>query len=416
MKRISLSIISLFFFVLSFHNLSAQWWDPVKNCVADVNGNCVSNTVLSALPFLRITPDARGGAMGDVGIALAPDANSMHFNAANLVFSKDQSAIGLTYTPWLTNLNLDDIFLMYLSGYSKIDKIQAVGASVRYFSLGDVQFTDEFGTELSVGRPREIELALAYSRKLGDRFSASLTGKYIYSNLATGQNVRGVDINSARSFAADLGINYRKPVTVSDYKGEFSFGASITNIGSKVSYTDNTRKEYIPTNMGIGSALKLDFDQYNSLTIGLDVNKLLVPTPIARKLINEDGELVDNAECDKDGNGVCDYLEKNIFESIFGSFSDAQGGFSEEIKEINFGVGLEYWYDKQFAARLGYYYEHPEKGNRRYFTVGAGVKYNVFGINLSYLVPTSQIPNPLDNTLRFSLLFDFSVFKADLEE
>lgn len=411
-------LILLILSLQSFTNrLHAQWWDPIKNCVANVNGECVPNTVLSTLPFLRITPDARGGAMGDVGVALTPDAHSMHFNASTIAFSEEKSGVGITYTPWLTNFNLDDIFLAYISGYYKLSKSEAVGGSIRYFSLGEIQFTDERGTELDVGRPREIEGALFYTRKLGDNFSASLTGKYIYSNLATGQNVRGVDIVSARSYGADLGLNYRKKTTLSGYKSEWSLGLAITNIGSKVSYTANAQvKEYIPTNLGLGAALKMDFDQYNTVTFAMDINKLMVPTPIARKMIDPvTGGLVDNPECDKDGDGICDFLQKSLFAAMLGSFSDAQGGFKEELKEYTIGLGLEYWYDKQFAARLGYYYENPLKGNRRFFTVGAGIKYNIFGINISYLVPTSNQPNPLDNTLRFSLLFDFSVFEADTE-
>lgn len=414
--RKTVKLVFILSVILSQSVMHAQWWDPVKKCVANVNGECVPNTVLSTLPFLRITPDARGGAMGDVGVALTPDAHSMHFNASTLAFSEEKSAIGITYTPWLTNFNLDDIFLAYISGYYKLDKNQAVGGAIRFFSLGDVQFTDERGTELDVGRPREIEGSLLYTRKLGDNFSASLTGKYIYSNLATGQQVRGVDIVSARSYAADLGLNYRKKVTLSGYPGELSVGVAITNIGSKVSYTANAPfREYIPTNLGLGTALRLDFDKYNTMTFALDINKMLVPTPIPRNQINEDGTIETNPECDQDGNGICDFLEKPLFRAMVESFYDAQGGFDEELKEYTIGVGVEYWYDKQFAARLGYYYESPLKGNRRFFTVGAGIKYNVFGINLSYLVPTSNQPNPLDNTLRFSLLFDFSVFQSDVE-
>lgn len=402
--------------VFSF-SVQAQWWDPIKRCVANVNGECVPNTVLSTLPFLRITPDARSGAMGDVGVALKPDAHSMHFNASTLAFSEEKSGIGVTYTPWLTNFNLDDIFLAYISGYYKLDKNQAVGGSIRYFSLGDIQFTDEMGTLLDVGRPREIEGAVFYTRKLGDNFSASLTGKYIYSNLATGQNVRGVDIVSARSYGADLGLNYRKKVTLSGYKGELSVGLAITNIGSKVSYTANAPvREYIPTNLGLGTALTLDFDKYNSMTFALDINKLMVPTPVARQMFDENGSPRENPKWDEDKDGIGDFLQKSLFAAMLGSFSDAQGGFREELQEYTFGLGVEYWYDKQFAARLGYYYENPLKGNRRFFTVGAGIKYNIFGINLSYLVPTSNIPNPLDNTLRFSLLFDFSVFQAETVE
>lgn len=392
----------------------AQVFDPNKGCVIDNNGNCVSNTLLTAMPFLRITPDARSGGMGDMGVALSPNSNSMHFNASNLVFSQQESGFSITYTPWLTNLNLDDIFLLYTSGYYKIDKNSAIGGSIRYFSLGDIDFTDAQGGSLGTGRPREGEFALAYARKLGDNFSASLTGKYIFSNLASGQQVNGIDINTAKAFAADLGVNYRTKSNLWGYKGEFSLGAAITNIGSKVSYTrDNLVKDFIPANLGVGTAIRLDFDQHNSLTFGVDLNKLMVPTPIASTILDANGNAIKNPEWDKNGNEIADYREKSLFSGILGSFTDAQGGFREEIKEIAVSAGLEYWYDNQFAFRTGYYWESAEKGNRQYFTVGAGIKYNVFGIDLSYLVPTSVIPNPLDNTLRFSLLFDFSVFKSE---
>lgn len=392
----------------------AQVFNPKTGCVIDNNGNCVSNTLLTAMPFLRITPDARSGAMGDMGVALSPNSNSMHFNASNLVFSQQESGFSITYTPWLTNLNLDDIFLLYTSGYYKIDKNSAIGGSIRYFSLGDIDFTDAQGGSLGTGRPREGEFALAYARKLGDNFSASLTGKYIFSNLASGQQVSGIDINTAKAFAADLGVNYRTKSNLWGYKGEFSLGAAITNIGSKVSYTrDNIVKDFIPANLGVGTAIRLDFDQHNSLTFGVDLNKLLVPTPIASTILDANGNELKNPEWDKNENKIADYREKSLFSGILGSFTDAQGGFREEIKEIAVSTGLEYWYDNQFAFRTGYYWESAEKGNRQYFTVGAGIKYNVFGIDLSYLVPTSVIPNPLDNTLRFSLLFDFSVFKSE---
>ncbi|HRO07430.1 MAG TPA: type IX secretion system outer membrane channel protein PorV [Saprospiraceae bacterium] len=394
--------------------LQAQVFDPNKGCVIDNNGNCVSNTLLTAMPFLRITPDARSGAMGDMGLALSPNSNSMHFNASNLVFSPQESGFSITYTPWLTNLNLDDIFLLYTSGYYKIDKNSAIGGSIRFFSLGDIDFTDAQGGSLGTGRPREGEFSVAYARKLGDKLSASLTGKYIFSNLASGQQVNGVDINTAKAFAADLGVNYRTNSTLWGYKSEVSLGAAITNIGSKVSYTrDNLVKDFIPANMGLGTAIKLNFDQHNTLTFGVDFNKLLVPTPIAYKMIDANNNEIVNPEWDKDGNDIADYREKSLFSGILGSFTDAQGGFREELKEVAVSIGAEYWYDNQFAFRTGYYWESQEKGNRQYFTVGAGIKYNVFGIDLSYLVPTSVIPNPLDNTLRFSLLFDFSLFQAD---
>ena len=392
-----------------------QVFDPAKGCVVDNNGECISNTLLTAVPFLRITPDARSGAMGDAGVALSPNSNSMHFNASNLVFSEEQSGFSFTYTPWLRNLNLDDIFLLYVSGFYKLDENQAIGGGIRFFSLGDIDFTDAQGGSLGTGRPREGEFTAAYARKLGDKLSASLSGKYIFSNLASGLQVNGVDINTASSFAADFGLNYRTKTKLGGYNGEWSYGLAITNIGSKLSYTrDNSVKDFIPANLGLGTALKLDFDDYNSLTFTLDFNKLLVPTPIAKKIADSNGVPVDNPDWDKTGEkGIADYREKSLFSGILGSFADAQGGLREELREVSISFGAEYWYDKQFAFRGGYYWESSEKGNRRFFTVGAGIKYNVFGIDLSYLVPTSNIPNPLDNTLRFSLLFDFSVFKGD---
>lgn len=409
-------LILLLVFGLSW-NSNAQVFDPAKGCVVDNNGECISNTLLTAVPFLRITPDARSGAMGDAGLALTPNANAMHFNASNLVFAEDKSGFSFTYTPWLRNLNLDDIFLLYVSGFYKLDANQAVGGGIRFFSLGDIDFTDPQGGSLGTGRPREGEFTLAYARKLGDKLSASLSGKYIFSNLASGLQVNGVDINTASAFAADFGLNYRTRTNLGGYKGEWSYGLALTNIGSKVSYTrDNIVRDFIPANFGLGSALKLDLDQYNTLTFALDFNKLMVPTPIAMKTLNSDGTLQNNPEWDKDGNNIADYREKSLFSGILGSFGDAQGGIAEEIKEVSVSFGAEYWYDRQFAFRGGYYWESSEKGNRRFFTVGAGIKYNVFGIDLSYLIPTSVIPNPLDNTLRFSLLFDFSVFQGDAGE
>lgn len=392
---------------------TAQVFDPTRGCVVDNNGQCISNTLLTAVPFLRIAPDARSGGMGDAGIAVSPNSNTIHFNAANMVFAEDQSGFSFTYTPWLSNLNLDDIFLLYTSGYYKLDENQAVGGAIRFFSLGDIEFTDVSGGSLGTGRPREAEFSIAYARKLGDKLSASLTGKYIFSNLASGQNVNGIDISTGRSFAADIGINYRTKANVGSYKGEWSFGLAATNLGSKIAYTQDAVRDFIPSNLGLGSALKLDLDKYNSITFALDFNKLLVPTPITCFILNADGSTSPNPPCDENGNGIADYREKALFPGILGSFGDAQGGFREEFKEIAWSLGFEYWYDKQFALRGGYYHESVEKGNRRFFTVGAGIKYNVFGIDFSYLIPSSVIPNPLDNTLRFSLLFDFSVFEAN---
>lgn len=403
--------VSLCLFVLlSALKTDAQVFDPIKGCVVDANGECISNTVITAMPFLRIAPDARAGAMGDVGIATSPTSNSIHHNASNLAFSNDQNGLSLTYTPWLQDLNLDDVYLLYLSGFYKIDELQTIGASFRYFSLGDIQFRDNQGGELGIGMPREAEAAITYSRKLGDNFSAALTGKYIYSNLATGQSVGPLgsqNVQTASSFAADVSLTYKKPMKLGDYNAEMTYGLAMSNIGSKVSYLqDSEFKDFIPTNLGLGAALKLDLDQYNQMTFSIELNKLMIPSPVSSKILNEDGTESVNPKWDEDGDGIADYRQKALFAGMFGSFGDAQGGFKEELKELNISAGIEYWYNNQVALRAGYFYEHPEKGDRKFLTVGLGLKYNIFGFDLSYLVPTNNRRTPLDNTLRFGLSFD----------
>lgn len=392
--RYSLSILALSCLSLS---LSAQ-----GACVIDAEGNrtqpgtggpCV-NTVVSAVPFLRINPDARGGAMGDAGVALSGDANSMHYNASRMAFAEEDLALGATYTPWLQALGLNDVYLAYLSGYKKLDEFQAVGASLRYFSLGDIQYTDVNGMNTGTGKPNEFEFALAYTRKLSDRFSASLTGKYLNSNLASGQEVSGVVLEAGNSFAADLGFTYRNDNirTSGGKRNKFAIGAAISNVGAKISYTQDTVRDFLPANLAIGAAYTFQFDEYNELTLTVETNKLLVPTPC-------DGTDLD---CDQD-----EIDDQSPISSIFSSLGDAPAGFEEELREFTYSVGAEYWYDKQFAVRAGYFHEHQTKGARRYLTAGVGLKYNIFGLNFSYLVPTSNQRNPLDNTLRFSLLFDF---------
>ncbi len=371
------------------------------NFVTALGEPCV-NTIITAVPFLRIVPDARSAAMGDAGIATSTDANAMHFNASKLVFGEDRGGISVTYTPWLRALNVNDVYLAYLSGYYQLDDLQALGASLRYFSLGDIAFTDENGMPLGNGRPNEFELSGAYARKLTDQFSAGVSAKFIYSNLAAGQEVGGEEITAGTAFAADISLTYRTPVQLSNGNSDLTLGLALTNLGSKITYTNSINKDFIPANFGLGAAWNLDFDEYNRLTIAADFNKLMAPTP-------------DPKGTDADGDGVPDYKQVSTFSGIFNSFGDAPGGFSEELRELMYSFGLEYWYDKQFAVRAGYFLEHSTKGNRKYFTVGLGLKYNVFGLNISYLVPTTNQRNPLDNTLRFSLLFDFSAFQADTE-
>ncbi len=376
--------------------LSAQcFFDADRNAYFNLDGTPCTNTVSTAVPFLRIVADARSGAMGDVGIGLSPDPNAMHFNASKLVFSEQDFAMSATYTPWLRSLGLNDVYLAYLTGFKKVDDLQAVGFGLRYFSLGSIQFTDINGQPLITGRPNEFEVALAYSRKLTDNFSAAVTGKFIYSNLAAGQTVSGETIEAGIAGAADFSFTYKTDIDMANAKSDIMIGLAATNIGSKISYTRSITRDFIPANLGIGAAWNIDFDDFNRLTFAADVNKLMVPTPCQ------------GADCDLDGNGIPDYREQSSIRGIFSSFGDAPEGFREEMRELMYSVGVEYWYDQQFAVRAGYFNEHLQKGNRKFFTVGLGLKYNIFGINFSYLIPTTNQRNPLDNTLRFSLLFDF---------
>jgi hypothetical protein len=373
------------------------YYDPITGQQYPTGEKC-ANAVTSAVPFLRIVPDARGGAMGDVGIASSADANGMHYNQSKLAFADKNVSIAATYTPWMRNLGLQDVYLAYLSGYVKLDDRQAIGMSLRYFSLGDIEFTDDNGQSLGQGRPNEFEVTGAYARKLSEQFSAAVGAKFIYSNLATGQIVQGAEIKPGISGAADISMTYKAPIKLNKTKTELTIGTAISNIGAKITYTNSVNRDYIPTNLGLGLGWKFNLDEYNTLTIYGDFNKLLVPTPTPE---------------DEDGDGIPDYKQYSPIRGMFVSFSDAPGGFSEEMKEINIGTGIEYWYDNQFAVRTGYFYEHYSKGNRKYFSAGIGVKYNVFGLDFSYLIPTTNQRNPLDNTLRFTLTFDFEAFEGE---
>ncbi len=376
-----------------------------------IGGNpepCI-NTIITAVPFLRIVPDARSGAMGDAGMATSADPNAMHFNASKLAFVDQNVGVSVTYTPWLRSLGLQDVYLAYLSGYYQVDDLQTFGVSLRYFSLGSINFTDDNGGSLGTGRPNEFELSLAYARKLSPNLSVAVTPKFIYSNLASGQSVGGVEINPGIAGGADFSMTYKTPINFTANESNLTIGAAINNLGTKISYTQSINKDFIPANLGIGAAWELNFDEFNSLTITTDIHKLLVPTPCLDK---DDDPLT--STCDTDPvNDIPDYKEQSMFGGVLGSFGDAPNGFSEELRELMYSFGVEYWYDKQFAVRAGYYSEHATKGNRKFFTVGLGLKYNVFGLNFSYLVPTTNQRNPLDNTLRFSLLFDFGAFAGD---
>jgi len=354
------------------------------------------NVVTTAVPFLRISPDARAGGMGDLAIATSPDAASSYFNIGKVPFNTSNSGINLTYTPWLKKL-VNDVYLASLSGFYKLDENQALSASFRYFSLGSIQFTDNFGNNLQSANPREFGIDVGYSRKLSERLGLGVGLKYINSNLAGDFSGNGSNFQAGNAVAGDLGLYYHGLNTAGS---GWAFGAALSNLGSKISYTDNAdQKDYIPANLGLGTTYTKAFDESNKISFGLDLNKLLVPTP--PQSVDQGGPV--------DTDNLQKYRSKSVIGSWFSSFGDAPDGFSEEIKEFQVSVGAEYWYNNQFALRAGYFHEDKTKGNRRYFTTGVGIKYNIFGLNFSYLVPTGSASNqnPLSNTLRFSLVFDF---------
>ena len=388
--------------------LSAQAiYDPDQHCSVDANDICVPNTILSAVPFLAIIPDARSAGMGDTGIATSADPNAMFHNASKLAFVTNNVGASTTYSPWLSGLGLTDVYLINLAGYKRINDLQSIGLDLRFFSLGDISFTDFNGNPLGEGKPREFALSFAYARKLSSNFSAGITAKYVNSNLASGLSSQGVDISSANVFAADISFTYKKSIG----DNELTIGTAISNLGSKVSYTNSSFRDYIPANLGVGTNYSIAVDEINKLSFSVDFKKLLVPTPIPARIKNGTSTGTINPDYDKDANGVADFREKGTFEGIMESFSDAQGGLSEELREINIAMGIEYAYDDQFFVRTGYHHESYLKGDRKFLTVGLGIKYNVFGLDLSYLVPTNNRRNPLDNTLRFSLNFNFNALR-----
>lgn len=368
------------------------------------------NTVTTAVPFLRIIPDARAGGMGDVGIASPsygnpfyqnPDANAIYLNPAKLAFVDKDFGFAVTFSPWLKSL-VNDIYLANINGYFKVKEMQTISVSMRYFSLGNITFTDANAQETGQFRPNEFAIDAHYARKLGKYFSIAASLRYIYSNLAGGQSLDGNLIRAGHAGAGDISWFFHKRFKENEANKlvhDFSVGMNISNIGSKISYTSNVIKDYIPTNLGIGFGYTLDLDKHNSFGIYTDINKLMVPSP----------DTVDTKGGPNGGaDGILDFRQQSSIAGMFTSFGDAPGGFSEEMREFTIGVGAEYLYNRQFGVRFGYFYEPRTKGGRQFLTAGLMVKYSVVGLNFSYLIPTTIQRNPLDNTLRFSLLFDFS--------
>ncbi|MCD4769302.1 MAG: type IX secretion system outer membrane channel protein PorV, partial [Bacteroidales bacterium] len=354
------------------------------------------NAIQTVVPFLTIAPDSRSGGMGDVGVATSPDIYSMHWNPAKFAFIDGEGGIGIAYSPWLRTL-VPDINIAYLAGYYRIDDKQVVSTSLLYSSLGDIPFTDDFGNEQLIFRANEFSIDAGYSRKLTDFLSGGIAFRFIYSNLTGGYYSGTTETKPGTSFASDISIFYLKEISISGKDSELTFGSNISNIGSKMSYTDSGEQDFIPMNMRIGTGTAIYLDEFNKIALNIDLNKLLVPTPPILDPIT--GEIIKG----KDPNVAVPI-------AIFQSFVDAPGGITEELHEITYSFGAEYIYNNQFAIRTGYFHEHASKGNRKYFTAGAGLMMNVFSLDVSYLMPLIH-NHPLARTLRFSLSFDFDAFR-----
>ena len=375
MKRLSIPIA---FTLLS---IPLSVWSQVSSTATLIGQDSTNRVITTAVPFLTITPDARAAGMGDAGVATSADVNSAYWNPGKLTFIDNGLGYGVSgsYTPWLGKI-INDMYVFYLSGFYKIGREQTVAASMKYFDLGEIQFKGLNNEDLGRFNPREFAFDVTYSRLLTEQLSIGGAIRYIHSNLTGALTTGNIDARPGNSVAVDLGIYYTKPFVSSN--NTLSLGAAITNLGAKISYSDANNRDFIPTNLRMGGAYTLELDPKNKLTFALDFNKLLVPSPPR-----------DNST--------------PLLSGIFGSFTDAGGGFKEEIREFMTSIGTEYWYDNTFAGRLGYFNEATDKGNRKYLTGGVGFRHKTFGIDVAYLVPTNKRENALAETIRFTLMLNF---------
>ena len=359
------------------------------------------NYISTGMPILLIAPDAISAGMGDAGAASTPDIYSAHWNNAKYAFIDGDIGVGTTYTPWLRNLKVSDMNLLYLGGFKRINSRSAVGASLTYFSLGEIQGTDADGNTRGTMNPNEFAVDVTYAMKLNNQLSLGATGRFVNSDLTNGQQISDgsgyVTTKPATSIAADLGLYWQSPI---DKSQEIAFGAFISNLGAKLSYSDDdTKKEFLPANLRIGSRYTNHINESNDISLLFDINKLLVPTPPVT---------VGDSTYSKYYRNMTEYYNTGVVRGAIQSFYDAPGGFSEELRELQFSVGGEYWYKQTLAARAGYFFEHATKGGRQYLTFGFGLKYNIVQFDVAYLVPTTSFSsNPLSNTIRISLIFNF---------
>ena len=393
---------------LSFQEIFAQ--NGSTNTATILGADPDRRVITTGVPFLLITPDARSGGMGDVGVAISPDANAVHWNSAKLAFLENDLGVSFSYTPWLAKV-INDMSISYLSIYKKINREQALALSMRYFDLGDIQLTDGSGNPLQLVSPREFSIAGTFSMRLTENLSAGLTGRFIHSNLLAGASSSSSfnDVKPGISGAADIGLYYTKDFIFNGNDANLSLGANLSNVGAKITYLNEDNADFLPTNLRLGSAFTTHLDPYNKITLALDFNKLMVPTPPIYEL--DSGRIV----TDGNGNPVISSGKdpsRGLMQGMFGSFTDAPDGFKEEMQEVMISFGAEYWYNELFAVRAGYFYEHNNKGGRRYFTAGLGLRYQVFGVDFAYLLAQGQ-NNPLAETLRISLGFNLNTERQE---
>ena len=420
--------ISFFIFTtsLSFYNFAQA---PNGGSGANVS-DLQLNTITTALPFMAITPDSRAGGMGDAGTALSPSSTSVYWNTSVLSFAKQKSEISMSYTPWLRQLT-NDISLSYLSAYYKLNKTHTVGGSMRYFSLGEITFTDAQGNVLRDDKPSEFELTGAYAFRLAKRFSIGINGKFAYSNLTGGIPVAGVNTKAGIVGATDLSFTYlNDEAKIGKTKGVYIFAITFNNIGNKVAYSELSKRDFIPMNMKIGNSFTADFNSYNKLTFSVDLQRLLVPTPAKYIVVDGQNTLISGKPNDigviagmlqsfSDAPGtVLEDEDGNYIQNEDGTYAIAKWSrLKEELSEINIAAGVEWWYNDVFALRSGIFYESKNKGNRQFLNVGASLKYNAFAIDFSYLASLNGRQSPLANTLRFTLRFNIGgVTTAKTEE
>lgn len=362
------------------------------NAVAQESDATSQRVITTGVPFILIAADARSAGMGDIGVATSADAFSQQWNPAKYAFAISKQGVGVTYTPYLSQL-VNDIFLGNLTYYNRINERSAVAASFRYFSLGDIELRETAEQEPLIQSPNELTFDVSYALRLSDRFSMAVAGRYLRSDLKL--QTSNADASAGSSFAVDVAGYYQsEEIPYNDFDGRWRAGFNISNVGPKISYDETGQENNLPTNLGLGGGFDFILDEYNKIGVNAEVNKLLVPTPSDS---NNDG-VIDRED---------DYYNESFFSGIFSSFGDAPDGFSEELKEFTWALGAEYWYQDVFAFRAGYFNESEDKGFRKFLSLGAGFKYTAINIDISYLFSTSKVRSPLEGTLRFGLTFNF---------